>query len=171
MLVLAALTAMAVPTILGFRSVSARHGRRRNAHGCCAACGAAWAARYPDVDQYLVGGQYVCEPCAVQLRRRVHHGVVAIGLVSTGVAAATLVSNGFDMIAGNIPFAWWPLLYWAAPVSVLGTLAGLGAWRLQADNRAALVSARGGSRPRDDVPSPLRDSSRQPISRLTASER
>ena len=156
MLVLAALTAIAVPTILAFRSVSARLGTRRNADGCCATCGAAWAARYPDVDQYLVGGQYVCEPCAVRLRRRLGRGVWAIGLVSVGVAAATVASNGFDMLVGNRPFAWWALLYWTAPVSVLGTLAGLGTWRLRADNRAALASDGGDFRLEGPVPSSIR---------------
>lgn len=141
MLILAVLSAIAIPSIVAFRTLALRRGRRRNADGRCAVCGSPWAERYPAVDQFVVGGQYVCEPCGTGLRRRLRRGLRAMGLVSVGVAGATLLSNGFDMFIGNRSFAWWPLLYWVAPVSVFGAIAAVGAWRLNADNRAALAAA------------------------------
>ena len=65
-------------------------------------------------------------------------GVFAIGAVVAGVAIATLLSNGFDILVGNQSFSWWHLFYWTAPVTTFGAVAAVSAKRLKADNRAVL---------------------------------
>lgn len=136
--VLAILTSIAVPVIAGFRAVTRWRGRKRNEAGRCAACGASWAERYPDVDQYLVGGQYVCATCGPRMRSRLRRGLVAAALVATFVGTATLISNGLDIWLGHLSFSWWRLLYWIAPVGVFSAVGAAGVLQLRADNRAAL---------------------------------
>ncbi len=135
---LCALAALALPAASVFRTLSRRRGARRNKAGCCAVCGQPWAARYPEVDQYVMGGQMICSDCGAQLRRRLRRGVFAIGAVVAGVAIATLLSNGFDILVGNQSFSWWHLFYWTAPVTTFGAVAAVSAKRLKADNRAVL---------------------------------
>src|SRR3712207_5359078 len=139
--VLGALLAVVLPSAGILGAFSRRRGASRNAAGCCAVCGAPWSARYPDIDQYVVSGQLTCGECARRLRHRLHRGVFALGAVVAGVAVATLGSNGFDILVGNRPFAWWPLLYWAAPVATFATVGAIGARKLKADNRSALGAA------------------------------
>lgn len=135
---LGALVGLTLPAVGVFRTLSRRRGARRNEAGCCAVCGQPWAARYPEVDQYVMSGQMICADCGAQLQRRLRRGVFAIGAVVVGVALATLVSNGFDIVVGNESFSWWHLFYWAAPVATFGAVAAVGAKRLRADNRAVL---------------------------------
>ena len=104
LLLLCAILGVTVPTIGVFRTLTRRRGAQRNESGCCAVCGQPWAARYPDVDQYVISGHMICADCGTRLRRRLRGGVFAVGAVVCGVAVATLLSNGFDIFAGNQSF-------------------------------------------------------------------
>ena len=135
---LGTLAAITLPGVGVFRALAHRRGARRNDEGRCAVCGHRWAARYPDVEQYLLDGQTICAACGTRLRRRLRRGGIAIGAVIAGVGLATIVSNGFDMYVGGLAFSWWTLFYWVAPVTTFGAIAALGARKLKAENRAAL---------------------------------
>ena len=50
--------------------VAHKRALKRNAGGCCGACGLAWTEIGVAAHEYQVHGVHVCAPCAHRLRRR-----------------------------------------------------------------------------------------------------
>jgi hypothetical protein len=127
-------------------------GRQRNDEGRCARCGVAWSARYPDLERSLIAGAHVCAPCTATVRRRAVRGLAVLAATIVGVAVATVVLNGYDMLHGHLPFGIGRLTYWAQPVAVLGAAAAALTMWMKRANRRALAARTPTEEPDGDEP-------------------